>query len=71
MARAADPIRLPAYVDPLARVWDHPAAAQAAIHQADPYRPRPSAGTPTLGEPEGGATGTLSPEGYIVTDWNR
>jgi hypothetical protein len=71
MAGAAAPIRPPPYVDPWKQALESPAALQAALYNVDPYRPRPSAGSPTLGAPAGGATGTLSAEGYIVTDWNR
>lgn len=69
MAGASAPLNPPRYVDPFAGVWRHAAEMQAVIHNKDPYRPRPSAGTPNTTNVGVTATGTLSVEGYIVTTY--
>lgn len=68
MAGASTPLKLPRYADPLASVWRYAAEMQAAVYHNDPYRPRPTAGSPNTSNVGVTPTGTLSAEGYIVTN---
>ena len=68
-APAGKPMAPAPYKSPFATAWQNPAEMQAALYHNDPLRPRPSAGTPNLSPPEKGASGVLTVEGYIQTNW--